>query len=74
MLHFLYTVLIRFDGYREVPEVIKKENTRITITLPRSVHEQLKDEAEYEGRTTSGMAAYIINLHYKNKARKKLKD
>lgn len=45
--------------------LIKKENTRIQITIPKKIHQALKDLAEYEGRTISNMAAKIILDYFK---------
>nr|WP_229241395.1 hypothetical protein [Clostridium haemolyticum] len=45
--------------------MIKKENTRIQITIPKKIHQALKDLAEYEGRTVSNMAAKIILDYFK---------
>lgn len=49
----------------EVYLLIKKENTRIQITIPKKIQEKLKDLAEYEGRTVSNMAAKIILDYFK---------
>ncbi|WP_080370760.1 ribbon-helix-helix domain-containing protein [Clostridium botulinum] len=45
--------------------MIKKENTRIQVTIPKTIHEKLKDLAEYEGRTVSNMAAKILLDYFK---------
>ncbi|NEZ47840.1 hypothetical protein FDF74_11675 [Clostridium niameyense] len=45
--------------------MIKKENTRINITISKKTHKKLKDKAEYEGRSVSSMAAYIIKEYFK---------
>lgn len=47
--------------------LIKKENTRIYVTISKKLHNKLKDEAEYEGRSISNMAATIIKKYYKEK-------
>ncbi|GAB6150733.1 ribbon-helix-helix domain-containing protein [Clostridium massiliodielmoense] len=46
--------------------MIKKENTRIQITISKKLKEKLKEKAEYEGRTVSNMAAKIILDYFKN--------
>lgn len=47
--------------------MIKKENTRIYVTISKKIHKKLKAEAEYEGRSVSNMAATIIKKYYKEK-------
>lgn len=47
--------------------MIKKENTRIYVTISKKIHKKLKDEAEYEGRSISNMAATIIKNYYESK-------
>ena len=47
--------------------MIKNENTRITITLPKKTLKKLKNEAEYDGRSVSNLVLKIINEHYKIK-------
>ncbi|RXI57268.1 hypothetical protein DP122_00360 [Clostridium tetani] len=47
--------------------MIKKENTRIYVTISKKLHSKLKNEAEYEGRSVSNMAATIIKKYYKEK-------
>lgn len=44
--------------------MIKKESTRINVTISKKVHELLKKESEYEGRSVSNMAYKIIMDHY----------
>lgn len=44
---------------------IKDENIRIQVVISRKVHAKLKDQAEYDGRSISNMAAKIINDYYK---------
>lgn len=45
--------------------MIKNENTRISVTLPRELHEKLLNEAEYEGRSVSNLVLKIIKSYYK---------
>lgn len=47
--------------------MIKKENTRVQITIPKKVHKMLQDEAEYEDRSVSNLVLKIIKKHYKIK-------
>lgn len=49
----------------------KDKNVRINVTIPKEMHEKLKKEAEYEGRSISNMAAAIIKLYYQPKRGKK---
>ncbi|WP_307869113.1 ribbon-helix-helix domain-containing protein [Clostridium botulinum] len=46
--------------------MIKKENTRINITISKKLHKKLKEKAEYEGRSTANMAAQIIKDYFKD--------
>lgn len=43
--------------------VIKKENIRVAITMPRSLHAELKEIAEYQNRTVSNLIVTILK-HY----------
>jgi hypothetical protein len=47
--------------------MIKDENTRITITLPKKIHKKLQKEADYEDRSVSNLVLKIIKEHYKIK-------
>lgn len=47
--------------------MIKQENTRITITIPKKIHKRLLKEAEYEDRSISNLVLQIIKKHYKIK-------
>lgn len=49
--------------------VVKKENKRINVTLSKKIHDLLKGEAEYEGRSVGNMAAKIIKDYYRNKGK-----
>ena len=44
--------------------MIKSENTRITITIPKSLHKLLKRDANYEDRSVGNMAARILKKYY----------
>ncbi|MCD3211085.1 hypothetical protein G8T71_06915 [Clostridium botulinum C/D] len=46
--------------------MIKRENTRIQITISKKLHKELKNLAEYEGRTVSNMAAKILIDYFKD--------
>jgi hypothetical protein len=46
-------------GIRVVSESVSK---RIYVTLPDTVHEDLEGWAEYQGRPTANLAAYLIEL------------
>lgn len=45
--------------------MIKKDNIRISVVMPRKVYERLVKEAEYEDRSISSMAAKILKLYLK---------
>ncbi|AKN34256.1 DNA-binding protein (plasmid) [Clostridium carboxidivorans P7] len=53
--------------------MIKKDNIRIAITLPKTLHEQLKNEAEYQNRTVSNLTVTILQKYMEalNKKREK---
>ncbi|WP_373899254.1 ribbon-helix-helix domain-containing protein [Haloimpatiens sp. FM7315] len=44
--------------------MIKKENTRINVTISKKIHEMLVKEAEYEDRSVSNLVLQIIKKHY----------
>ena len=46
-------------GIQVVSEAVSK---RIYVTLPDTVHEDLEGWAEYQGRPTANLAAYLIEL------------
>lgn len=46
-------------GIQVVSESVSK---RIYVTLPDTVHEDLEGWAEYQGRPTANLAAYLIEL------------
>lgn len=48
--------------------MIKKENIRINVTLPRELYKKLKEDAEYEARSVGNMAAVIIKNYYEKKS------
>ncbi|WP_461206945.1 ribbon-helix-helix domain-containing protein [Clostridium sp. DL1XJH146] len=45
--------------------MIKDENTRITITIPKKLHRKLKKDAAYEDRSVSNMVSKILKEYYK---------
>lgn len=47
--------------------MIKKDNIRITVVLPKTIHEKLVKLAEYEDRSISNMAAKIIKQYFEEK-------
>lgn len=47
--------------------VIKKENTRINVVIPKKIHKMLMKEADYEDRSVSNLVLKIIKEHYKIK-------
>ena len=44
--------------------LIKKDNTRITVTIPKTLHKLLKKDASYEDRSVGNFAARILKQHY----------
>lgn len=56
----LYTLM-----YMGVFCVIKNDNIRITITIPKKLYDLIKSDAEYEDRTMSNFIARILKKHYK---------
>ena len=63
--HHIYT-LFNFI-YMEVLNLIKKENTRINVVIPKKIHKMLLEESEYEDRSVSNLVLKIIKEHYKIK-------
>lgn len=51
--------------------MISKDNTRIAITIPKELLAQLKDEAEYQGRSVSNLVSWIIKNYFKAKGKSK---
>jgi predicted CopG family antitoxin len=49
--------------------MIKRENVRIAVTISRQMYERLKEEAEYEGRSVSNLAAWLIKQYLKRKGK-----
>ena len=47
------------------------ENDRIKITISLKLKERLKEEATYEGRSMSNMAAAIIKKYFEEKDNEK---
>ena len=49
--------------------LIKKENTRIPVTMPKSIYNELLEIAEFEDRSLSNLILCIIKDYLKNKKR-----
>lgn len=47
--------------------MIKDDNIRITITLPKKLHKLIQGDAEYEDRSMSNVIVRILKKHYKFK-------
>lgn len=47
--------------------LIKDENIRITITIPKKLHKKLLKESEYEDRSISNLVCRILKKYYKFK-------
>lgn len=61
--HSLYT--LKCTG--GVLLLIKDDNKRITITLPKDLYELIKEGAEYEDKSMSYVILRILKRHYKIK-------
>ena len=48
----------------EVYFLISQDNVRITITITKSMHELLKNDAAYEDRSVSNLVCRIIKQYY----------
>jgi hypothetical protein len=44
--------------------LIKDDNVRITITIPKTLHRLLKKDANFEDRTVSNLSARILKKYY----------
>ena len=44
--------------------MVNEDNIRITITIPKTLHELLKDDADYEDRSISNLASRILKQYY----------
>jgi len=44
--------------------LVKDDNTRITITIPKELHRLLKKDASYEDRSVGNLAARILKQYY----------
>ncbi|MCD3234279.1 hypothetical protein IRP63_16100 [Clostridium phage CWou-2020a] len=51
--------------------MIKDKNKKFSVILPKEFYEMLVEEAEYEDRSISKMAAQIIKKHYTDKFKNK---
>ena len=47
--------------------MIKKGKKRLMVTLPEDIHDKVKEDAEYEERSSSYIAARIIKNFYGHK-------
>lgn len=45
--------------------MIKEDNKRITITIPKELYDIIKADAKYEDRTMSNHIARMLKKHYK---------
>jgi len=44
--------------------LVKEDNTRITITIPKTLHRLLKKDANFEDRSVGNLAARILKQYY----------
>ena len=56
-----YTIITIGD----IKMTVSKDNKRIQVTIPKKIFNQLKFDAEYEGRSISNLVAKIIKDYYK---------
>lgn len=47
--------------------MIKNENKRFSVTVPKELYEKLSKDAEYEDRSVSNLAARILKQYYNMK-------
>lgn len=47
--------------------MIKDENVRIMVTIPKKLQELLQKDADYDDRSVSYIAAKILKKHYRFK-------
>lgn len=45
--------------------MIRDENTRVTIIMPKKLYKLIKNDAEYEDRSMSNLIVKILKHHYK---------
>lgn len=47
--------------------LIKEDNIRLTITMPKKLYDIIQEDAEYEDRSMSNIIIRILKKHYKFK-------
>lgn len=47
--------------------LIKEDNVRIPVTMPRKLYDTIKADSEYEDRSMSNIILRILKKHYKFK-------
>lgn len=47
----------------------EEKNIRITVTIPKEIHEKMLKQAGYEDRSISNLACTIIKLYYSKRKR-----
>jgi hypothetical protein len=48
------------DSITQRVAIAKRRPVRITITIPCHVFENITNQADYQGRSTSNLAAYLL--------------
>jgi len=48
------------DSITQRVAIAKRRPVRITITIPCHVFESITNQADYQGRSTSNLAAYLL--------------
>lgn len=56
--YFFYLLLLK-----KVIQLISKENTRIKVTISKTLLLKLKDIASYEGKSVSNLAANVLKQY-----------
>jgi hypothetical protein len=49
--------------------LIKKENTKATFVIPKTMFNELIEIAEFEGRSLSNLLLYIVTEYLRNRKR-----
>lgn len=68
-LHYSTSVNICMGGDNTLP--VKETNTRISVTIPKDIYNELLELAEYEDRSLSNLILMILKLYLKSRKRSK---
>jgi metal-responsive CopG/Arc/MetJ family transcriptional regulator len=50
---------------------VREDNTRISVTVPKEIYEQLLEISEYEDRSVSNLVLFIIKLYLRSRKHSK---